>query len=92
MNLIKKSKWRMIAGNNYRYTDRIGSGWYCICQPAEFRTSAQRRTAGKNQTFAPVQGWGIPKSASHGSSDFGRWALTGHVEVPVFKTGKTLSR
>ena len=83
MNLIKKSKWRMIAGIIIGILIVLGVAGIAF---------AQRRTAGKNQTFAPVQGWGIPKSASHGSSDFGRWALTGHVEVPVFKTGKTLSR
>lgn len=92
MNLIKKSKWRMIAGIIIGILIVLGvAGIAFVNQPSFGRLPKGERLE-KNQTFAPVQGWGIPKSASHGSGDFGRWALTGYVEVPVFKTGKTLSR
>lgn len=91
MNLIKKSKWRMIAGIIIGILIVLGvAGIAFVNQPSFGRRP--KANGWKKQTFAPVQGWGIPKSASHGSGDFGRWALTGYVEVPVFKTGKTLSR
>ena len=76
MNLIKKSKWRMVAGIIIGILIVLGvAGIAFVNQPSFGRLP-------KGERLEKIKR----------SPQYRDGALTGYVEVPVFKTGKTLSR